>query len=845
MEDFKDDISTSLTLDTTKAVKSLDLYINKLSDFEKNISKIAGSVSKELAGISNFKMKDYSSQFDIKLNKDNSFNKVDLKKYLRLVGGGYKKTDEYANFKDVYDLKRKIKKNQYENLQDYFSKTQKITPSYTKGVQGNALLSSNIMSDERFAKYSEMIEKLSTDVPIYNRALYKTNTETANLNKNTDFSSNSLIKLATSISVLTYGLRKITNLVSNYISLSINYIENINLLGVSMGSVAEEAQTFANNLAKAFMLDPSMIIRYIGLFQELESSLGLTNKQASVLSENYTKLGIDLASLLNIDVETVYSKIQSGISGITRPLKQIGIDVTQNALEYTASLEAQKAFAKGNVELGNALLKTSNSWSTAEKQQLIYLTILRETADSQGDFARTFDEPAQQLRVFTNQITILQRNIGNLFQGVVAKILPYINAYMLVINDQLATLAGLLGYVEASASDAASIAGTDVEDVNNSLDDTSDKINNLIGGLDKFNVLSSKTDSSSGFAGLELPDYDMNLENINSKTSEIYESLSKFAPVLSALTVSILAITSVVLWEKFSSIAGKAFGSLTLSAKELDSAIVGGILAGTLALIINWDKLSTQTKILATSLIALSTVYEVIKNKQKILTALEPLTMWYTKLMDKTSQEVIANSWGATFGKVSASSTKMKTSVLNNVSAIGIAMASLAITLTSVFSIISNYDNMSTAQRWVAIIGTVASTVFGLAAAFEALKGNFVLATVYSSLSLIGGIATQLSTTQKFAEGGFPEKGQLFVANEAGPELVGKMGGRTTVANNQQITDGIRQAAYEGMRDAMANNGGNNNITISLDGGKMDNNAIVRALAPSIRAYLKNNGGKF
>ena len=152
---------------------------------------------------------------------------------------------------------------------------------------------------------------------------------------------------------------------------------------------------------------------------------------------------------------------------------------------------------------------------------------------------------------------------------------------------------------------------------------------------------------------------------------------------------------------------------------------------------------------------------------------------------------------------------------------------------------------MSTTQRWVAIIGTIASAVFGLAAAFEALKGNFGLATVYSSLSLIGGIATQLSTTQKFAEGGFPEKGQLFVANEAGPELVGKMGGRTTVANNQQITDGIRQAAYEGMRDAMANNGGNNNITISLDGGKMDNNAIVRALAPSIRAHLKNNGGKF
>ena len=42
-----------------------------------------------------------------------------------------------------------------------------------------------------------------------------------------------------------------------------------------------------------------------------------------------------------------------------------------------------------------------------------------------------------------------------------------------------------------------------------------------------------------------------------------------------------------------------------------------------------------------------------------------------------------------------------------------------------------------------------------------------------------------------FAEGGFPDQGQLFIANEAGPELVGQMGRRTTVANSDQIVEGI------------------------------------------------------
>lgn len=49
-----------------------------------------------------------------------------------------------------------------------------------------------------------------------------------------------------------------------------------------------------------------------------------------------------------------------------------------------------------------------------------------------------------------------------------------------------------------------------------------------------------------------------------------------------------------------------------------------------------------------------------------------------------------------------------------------------------------------------------------------------------------------------FAEGGFPDAGQLFLAREAGPEMVGTIGGRTAVANNDQIVDGISK----GVRDA-------------------------------------------
>lgn len=53
-----------------------------------------------------------------------------------------------------------------------------------------------------------------------------------------------------------------------------------------------------------------------------------------------------------------------------------------------------------------------------------------------------------------------------------------------------------------------------------------------------------------------------------------------------------------------------------------------------------------------------------------------------------------------------------------------------------------------------------------------------------------------------YAKGGFPEMGELFVANEAGPEMVGKMGNKNTVANNNQIVEGIKNGVFEAVLDA-------------------------------------------
>lgn len=81
---------------------------------------------------------------------------------------------------------------------------------------------------------------------------------------------------------------------------------------------------------------------------------------------------------------------------------------------------------------------------------------------------------------------------------------------------------------------------------------------------------------------------------------------------------------------------------------------------------------------------------------------------------------------------------------------------------------------------------------------------------------------------KQYATGGFPEPGELFVARESGPEMVGTMGGRTAVANNDQIVEGIRAGVYDAVVTAMSRSGGDGNqsVNVYLDGKQI--NASVR-----------------
>lgn len=112
-----------------------------------------------------------------------------------------------------------------------------------------------------------------------------------------------------------------------------------------------------------------------------------------------------------------------------------------------------------------------------------------------------------------------------------------------------------------------------------------------------------------------------------------------------------------------------------------------------------------------------------------------------------------------------------------------------------------------------------------------------------NGFKLVNGIVggEGIVSIKEFANGGFPDMGQMFVAREAGPELVGRIGKKTAVANNDQIVSAVSGGVYNAMRSAMAgmNGGGKFEIHTTVE---IDKKAVGKSVVDYNNGIVKQTG---
>lgn len=318
-----------------------------------------------------------------------------------------------------------------------------------------------------------------------------------------------MAKKAGAVLAAAFGVKKLVDFGKQCLELGSDLAEVQNVVDVTFPKMTAQVDEFAKSAAQSFGLSETMAKQYTGTFGAMAKAFGFTEKQAYDMGSTLTGLAGDVASFYNISQDEAYTKLKSVFTGETESLKDLGVVMTQTALDSYA--------------MANGFGKTTSAMSEAEKVALRYQFVQDKLSAAQGDFARTSGSWANQCRILSLQMQSLMATIG---QGLINLFTPIIRVINTVIG-KLATLANafksfteLITGNKSSGSDSngvAAVAGA-ADDAGTGLENASDSASNLASntdkvgqaaqnaakkmkalmGFDKVNKLDSQSDSSSG-----------------------------------------------------------------------------------------------------------------------------------------------------------------------------------------------------------------------------------------------------------------------------------------------------------------------------------------------------------
>lgn len=622
------------------------------------------------------------------------------------------------------------------------------------------------------------------------------------------------------------NVRRIASTIASVLKESAEWTENLHLFEVAFKSAAGEAYNFGTTLSEAFGTSYNDAVRYLAVFRQMTSAIGIADNTAAKMSKTLTALGYDIASLYNLSIESAMEKLEAGIAGQTKPLRTLGMDITAQSLDN---------YLSQTLKLSNI---TSKQMTQADKMILRTIVIMEQAQNAYGDMAETINTFANQVKVLQGSVDNFKLAMGDLIQTYFKPVVSFLAGIIIAITDIIRVFAPL---EDTSGIDnlTNSLIGVD-EELQDIVETTGllsfDKFNaltkgNSVGGagditsilegvfsekyeeyMKSFNEAMKSVKNDANEIAMKIKQWVFPFADWDEKTGKLTSNLGEVNWILKAIWETIKIIVSIGIARKLmklpeviakinSALVAANASSQALKATWASFAAIGFVYL-LIDILTKWKELDTWGKVWRITLLAVCAAVFLLN------TELGKSIVQMVILSAKTIKTLIT-SLGALLAKIVEVAAAMWQKFISSLAVAGSTMAGMAIGLSALAvgfaSYMMNLDKMSKEAKIAIPIFAALSAVFvGLAVAKAAAAAGIaapVMAGI-TAAALTAGIVLAAGTAMavgKYEQGGLPPKGQIFIANENGkPELVGNIGGNTAVANNDMIVTAIENAAFRG-----------------------------------------------
>lgn len=533
--------------------------------------------------------------------------------------------------------------------------------------------------------------------------------------------------------------------------------------------------------------------------KEVASSIGEAVRGAfSTMRDDVAKVGGALSS-----IGSSANRAKSGINSAKWSIKELSQEASKSKTPLSNFISSLKRIAYYRMIRG--IIK---SITQAFKEGLEKAYIFSSGMTDEG---HRFAEAMNAIKAAGNQMKL---QLGGAFIALLTAVAPILIALINLVTKAADAIAQLLSAFTGNKYLKANKTAAQFADNMKAGGAAAKEWKNQLLGFDEINRLNEPSNGGGGGGSNPLDGFDMQSADISEFWLKVAE---KIKPILEDIKLAFQGLRDFVVgvftgdWD----LAFQGLGTIVEAFGSIVSHVLNGFVLPVFdgfsqAIINRVDGLLKKIEEL-TGLDLTNIRQGIIYGLNYIRFSLEGFAIqasWIIQDLCDAISAILRGDWDSAWESskkivddatvdVSTVVSGMATTVTNSMVAGGNASADFAEAFSA---------NMETARGQMAATGNSSLSVneSSNGISFVARIANFV-----GKILRFGGLHPYL-----FANGGFPDEGSLFFAGEQGAELVGTMGGRTAVANNQEITEGIRQAVYDAMTASNAN--GNNDVSVRV-----------------------------